>query len=256
MSENNATLHVIDIIEFKDKIGQLGIKLEFNISSALRLFIAELLPDVDKVLFIDSDTYISCGLVELYNTNLGDYPCAMVLDQPICGDLLNECDLDDNSPYYNAGVILINLKYWREHGLQDKLISCYTTRKHFSVDDQGVINTVLSKHTLRLPYKYNAMKIIFSSNYKRFCNANVQVGFATRDEFLEAKNHPVIVHFNGPAIRPWMRWCGHPYTKHFRKCLLENFPKFKLWIPKQSKSFLIRQYIWNRFISRLYSYIE
>lgn len=255
LNKYNIPLQIVDVQKFKDKIEELGIKLEFNISSVLRLFIAELLPNNDKVLFVDSDTYISNGIKELYDIDISGYPCGMVQNQPVFEKLLRECDLEKDSPYYNAGVMLINLKYWRENKIQEKLLECYKNKGHFSVDDQGVINCVLAKSTLPLPYKYNAMKPIFSCNYKRFCNVNLPQGFASGEEFWEAKKSPVIVHFNGPALRPWESWCGHPYTKQFRKHLHMHFPDFKLWKSSKSRMFVFKQYIWNRFINRIYNYI-
>lgn len=256
LEAHNVALNIINISHIKKRIEELNLNLEFNISSVLRLFIAELLPTIDKVLFIDSDTYIQNGITTLYDVDISNAPCAMVLNQPIYKEFLIESDLTPTSPYYNAGVMLINLDFWRKQGIQEKLIEYYKKKGHFSVDDQGVLNGVLAESTIRLPYKYNAMKPIFTCNYKRFCRANLPIGYSSPEEFYEAKNNPVIVHFNGPALRPWMRWCAHPFTSKFRKCLYRHYPEFKLWKSSHTKSFVFKQYIWNRFLCRIMQYFN
>lgn len=198
----------------------------------------------------DSDRWIELGV---WLNGLG---LVGIVFQETFREFLIESGLEPNSPYYNAGVMLVNLVFWRKHDIQKQLIDYYIKKGHFSVDDQGVLNGVLADSTVRLPYKYNAMKPIFTRSYKQFCHANLPIGFTTSEEFYEAKNNPVIVHFNGPALRPWMKWCGHPFTGPFRKCLYKHFPNYKLWTSNRTKSFVLKQYIWNRFLSRLSKYIN
>lgn len=92
LDAHKVTLNIIDVTNFKKRIEKLNLNLEFNISSVLRLFIAELLPEIDKVLFIDSDTYILRGISSLYDVDISNAPCAMVLNQPTCclGRLLDK----------------------------------------------------------------------------------------------------------------------------------------------------------------------
>ncbi len=175
----------------------------------------------------------------------------MVMNQPIYTELNAECDLSEGAPYYNAGVILINLKYWREYKIQDKLLAYWKQKGSFSVDDQGCLNGILADSTLSLPLKYNVMKMVYTSNYKRYLCMQKPIGHITEKEFYEAKKHPVIVHFNGPALRPWMKWSGHPYTKAFRRAVYKNTPDFKLWQSKKPLSFLIKQYLWCKYICRI-----
>ena len=42
----------------------------------------------------------------------------------------------------------------------------------------------------------------FYWSYYKFCKINIKIGNKTKLEFLEAKHKPVIVHFNGPGVRP------------------------------------------------------
>lgn len=77
---------------------------------------------------------------------------------------------------------------------------------------------------------------------------NYEVGKKTKEEFYEAQNNPVIVHFNGPNhVRPWEKWCSHPYTRKYRKALYTNFPDFSLMSgsTKHPKRFVVFQFFWH-----------
>ena len=164
---HNASLTFIETEDIKKSIIASGAKLNFNISSFLRIFIPTLLPSLDKALFIDSDTLIQNGIKELYETDIENYACGMVYNQPIYKEFLTESKLDATDGYYNAGVILLNLKYWRHNNIQSKILDFYYSGGgNFGTDDQSVINAVVARLTLRLPYKYNAMVVIMYCSFK------------------------------------------------------------------------------------------
>ena len=69
------------------------------------------------------------------------------------------CIRDRYSPslgYFNAGVLLVNLRYWRENNLSEsffEIINKYPERLRYH--DQDVLNIVLKEIKLTLPLKYN-----------------------------------------------------------------------------------------------------
>lgn len=241
----NVEIVFIDTQQAQKKLENMGAKLNFNISSMLRVFIAELLPeDVEKALFIDSDTYVNKGICEFYDIDITNYVCGMCYNQFVYREMQIEAGLDEKDGYFNAGVILINLKRWREDKIQEKMVECYKAKGcNFAQDDQGLINTVLAKQTYYLPYKYNVMTLSFFCTYKRFCKENMTVGYRSKEEYLEAQKCPVVVHFNGPGVRPWERWSVHPYTGKYRKIMRKYNPGIKLINSKNTKLYQISRYI-------------
>ena len=212
-------IKLIDSRATIEKIFSSGAKLNFNPSSFLRIFIPEILPELDKALFVDSDTYVSHGITDLYNTNIDNIPCAMCCNMPIYQEMQREAGLSKDDPYYNAGVILLNLKYWRDNNIQNKILDYYYSNGgNFGTDDQSVINALVAKDALRLHYKYNMMIVGCYCSYKKFTSINMKAGICTKEEYLEAQRHPTIIHFNGPGVRPWQRFCGHPYIRPSEKC--------------------------------------
>ena len=88
-----------------------------------RLFACDIFPELNKILYLDSDTIICSDLTELYNTNISDYAMGAVRDMaPIYDknhpngryvyDFAHKYLNDD--PYYNSGVLLINAKNMRK----------------------------------------------------------------------------------------------------------------------------------------------
>ncbi len=210
-----------------------------------------MLPQLDKALFIDSDTYIESGIDELYDLDLEQYVCASSYNMPIYKEMLEEANLNDNNGYFNAGVFLVNLKKWRELDIQKRILDYYYQNGgNFPTDDQSVMNAILSKYNLVVDYKFNAMIGTFYWSYKKFCKLNTKIAYKTKAEFMNARENPVIVHFNGPGIRPWEKWCAHPYTKKYRALLKTFYPDYKL-IQSKKTIILIMQYFKHKIIDNV-----
>lgn len=248
-----AEVEFIDCMLTISEIFRGGAQLNFNVSSFLRIFIPQLLPrDVEKALFIDSDTYINYGIKELYDTDITEYLCGMSYNQPIYEEMLKEASLNKDEEYFNAGVILINLEKWRERNIQNEILNYYYKQGgNFPTDDQSVINAIVGKETKVLSYKYNSMIGNFYWSYKKFCKINTIIGRKTSEEYLEAKKTPVIVHFNGPGVRPWEKFCAHPYAKKYRDELLYCNPGYCLKNAKQSIIYLWMQYLKHKVVDNM-----
>lgn len=88
---------------------------------------------------------------------------------PIYKEMQMEAGLCTDDAYYNAGIILINLKYPRAKKILDYYCS---NGGNFPTDDQSVINALFAKDTMRLHYKFNMMIVGFYCSYKKFLSIN------------------------------------------------------------------------------------
>ena len=96
-------------------------------ASFLRLLLPELLPaDLEKVLYLDSDLIVCTDISELWDTDIGDVPLAAVTEwdpngckasSPAGVRRYAELGIPPEQPLFNAGVLLLNLTYWRESKL-------------------------------------------------------------------------------------------------------------------------------------------
>lgn len=114
----------------------------------LRLF-ADLISEIpEKILYLDTDTLIAGDISELYEKDISEYELACVLDYYGHHFL--------GYHYFNAGVLLLNMKKIRESGLFRRAIAMCAKKKLF-LPDQTALNRLVRKKLL-LPYKYNEQK--------------------------------------------------------------------------------------------------
>lgn len=132
----------------KEMIGSPNEKTGYTPYTFLRLF-ADLIPELpEKLLYLDTDTVIADDLAELYSTDISEYELAAALDY------YGHHFLGHN--YFNAGVILLNIKAIRESGLFRRAVAACAKKKLF-LPDQTALNRLV-KRKLVLPAKYNEQK--------------------------------------------------------------------------------------------------
>ncbi len=80
-----------------------------------------ILKDLDKVLYIDSDTVIMDDLAELYNTDLTDYYAGVVKDLTSV-HIFKDNERVGTKSYFNSGMMLLNLENLRKDNIPQKLL--------------------------------------------------------------------------------------------------------------------------------------
>ena len=179
-------------------------------ASYYRLFLGSLLPpEVHHVLYLDADTLVVGPLCELGDLvadsgAFHSYPLCAVESQ---GRMRHFSEFEStNFFYFNAGVLLINLKKWRETLPVVKLVGL--AKKHGSslrFHDQDVLNLATLGNFGSLEPKFNRMR-----------------GAARAGEDR-------IIHFVGPA-KPWTaRGRKHSYTSRYRKLRRRTPYLFYVW---------------------------
>ena len=128
---------------------------------------SDILPkELDRVLYLDCDLIVCKSIRSLWNTDISSNSVGAVYDGGT-DDMrtYNRLKYDIRYGYYNAGVLLVNLSYWREHYISDKLldfISQYPERLLYW--DQDALNSILIQSAKILPVEYNMLDAL----YKRF----------------------------------------------------------------------------------------
>ena len=196
-----------------------------------RLFAFRFLPtDVDKILYLDCDIIIRHSLQELWNIDISSYGIAGVPDV-LEGNIshYNRLEYPSQEGYYNAGVILMNLQYWRSNYIEDKVKYILNNQyDKLKFHDQDVLNLVFHNCKLRLPIKYNAQsgfyykKAFYGFEYNKY-----------KVELEKDRIDPVILHLCGP--QPWSKGCTHPLKNEFFKYREETLWKNEpLWKNRRS----------------------
>lgn len=185
-----------------------------------RLFLTELVPeDVDRVLYLDSDTVIEGPLDELWNVDFGD--CYMAgVDDCLSATYRKIVDLKEGGTYVNAGMLLINVKKWRDDRIMDVFIKTLKDNNgYFVFNEQSILNSVFSGRIRILPQQYNVNSLVYLFEYNELMRLRKPKDFSyTPEEYYEARNHPVVTHFTGNFYvrrRPWVDNSDHPHKDAF-----------------------------------------
>ena len=112
-------------------------------------------------MYLDCDTVVAQSLKHLWNVRLGDRIAGAVMEPTIYKEVKESIGLGPEDGYFNSGVLLVNLKKWREENIQEKLLEFWKEKggKLFA-SDQDVINGTLKRRILPLPPRYNFLLII------------------------------------------------------------------------------------------------
>lgn len=184
-----------------------------SIATYLKLFIVDILPTtVEKVLYLDGDLLVRHSLSDLWNIDISNYALAAVRDA-ISDDirLYNRLYYDISYGYFNTGVILFNLEYWRENGILKECLNYmlkYPDRLVFK--EQDLICSVVKDRKIFLPLRYNVQAGFF---------LNESTIHFRRDfwkELKEAIYDPVILHYVS-FPKPWLKECCLPYKGEWMK---------------------------------------
>lgn len=181
-----------------------------TIATYYRFMIPTLLPQLDKILYLDCDIIVNDSLSRLYNEDISEYWMAGVEDLGYYQHrrLLKR---ETESFYVNAGILLLNLKKWREDGIEQKLFEFAEKNAEILVhQDQDVLNMVLNEKTKPLDYKWNVQDSFFRPG-----DINIH---PNKVLLKKAKKNPAIIHFTGKA-KPWSDFKSLPKAHLYLKYL-------------------------------------
>jgi len=184
-----------------------------------RLFLAEILPStVDKVLYLDGDCIVRHSLSSLWNTDLSAYAVGVA---PAKSEndmvLYKRLDYPAENGYFNAGVMLINLEYWRQHDVTGQFVGYIGTYSdRIKWEDQDVLNVLFHDKKLTISLKYNLQTGFLYKND----------AWHLKEDVAETIKDPVIVHYSA-VNKPWLAYsrCPHPFVSTFLK--YQNLTKWK-----------------------------
>lgn len=208
----NAEMILIPFKKWADNL-HLNMSWPISLSSYARLFIGEILPnDINRVIYLDCDMVVNSDLSGLWNTELGDHVVGAVQDR-VPYSVKNAVGLFSNDRYFNAGMLLIDLRKWRTLNIGEKCLRFIDSHQGKVIHhDQGVLNGVLKGLWFRLPLIFNVMTIhymVSQEGIRKYFHDDSD--FYTITELEEALNYPVILHYTPSfTTHPWETNCQHP----------------------------------------------
>ncbi|HEY1078065.1 MAG TPA: glycosyltransferase family 8 protein [Fontimonas sp.] len=209
----------------------------FGRAAWFRIFLPRLLPDCERVLYLDADALVLDVLGELWRSDLRGNALGAVVN-PLYPSMslafLARLGVQSAAQYFNSGVLLMDLQRWREDRLDERVLAeAQRSAASETWPDQNILNREFAGRWTALPLRYNVQNTVFDLRV-----ADLPVDAA---QVADARARPAVVHFIGP-YKPWHRRCNHParglYWAHRRQTPWPTAP-------------LQGDTAWNRLLARL-----
>ncbi len=162
LSGENLEINFIDVSEILSVISaRLPLRDYYTFTIYFRLFIAELFPQYDKAVYIDTDTVLTADIAELFDHDLGSNivgaaVCSVVDSVEEFTKYAKECLGLEKGYYFNSGVLLMNLKLFRELDFVNKFFDVANRYKFLVAPDQDYLNVMCRNRVLYLSEEWNA----------------------------------------------------------------------------------------------------
>jgi lipopolysaccharide biosynthesis glycosyltransferase len=186
----------------------VGLKQREDLTAATyyRLLMGDVLPaDMQRVIYLDCDLMLCGDVAELWRFSLGDAIVAAVPDPGFTQS--NVLGLPQDAPYFNAGVLLIDLVRWRREAIGEKALAfaaCHPDR--LTYNDQCALNWVLDGSWAMLNPIWNLQALTLGEI--------VDGEIRYYDPLPLIVADACILHFNAPG-RPWLYMDDHPFKPHY-----------------------------------------
>ena len=167
------------------RVADLRETLHISRATYYRLLLPEILADLDKVIYLDCDLVVESDLRALWATDVTGLGCAGVDEANTPHGQRLGVELDC---YINAGVLVLNLDYWRRHGVMNACLEWLgANAERASLLEQDAINVVLQGHKGKIDRRWNL-------------NPAPERSLDTLAQYPQR-----IIHFAGP-LKPWHRY--------------------------------------------------
>jgi lipopolysaccharide biosynthesis glycosyltransferase len=192
----------------------------FTIISYYRLLIGRLLPEaVRRVLYLDADTIVRGSIGELLELDLEGHVLAATPEEvPVdkvsgFGPHPVRLGLPEDTPYFNAGVLLVDLDCWRRTNVEQRCLTkirqLCAGAERLSFAEQDILNLVLSSEWKALGPSYNYQDWSINSRPRDRFDPDAMLGGIVPPE------GPIIAHLTGASLRPWEGISAHPYASDY-----------------------------------------
>ena len=157
----------LEYLPLKGRLQGIYIDPRYTEAASLRLILPELLPELDRVLYLDCDIIVRQDLARLWEeTELGDNYLAAIYEAPIenQAERFRALGCDPNR-YFNSGFLLMNLAQMRAENVSEKLLEACRV-PYLEFPDQDALNQVCQGRVLPLSPLYNSIRTFFILQYK------------------------------------------------------------------------------------------
>ena len=179
----------IDFVDITSQIADIKSKFKniyhFGLACYYRLFIENLFPEYDRIIYLDCDIIVLGDISQLYFMDMEDKCIAgviehFILHSPVFSLYTKEAVGIEAKNYINSGIMLMNLEKLRENKIEQNFVNLINTYDFDVIDpDQAYINYLCKGKIKYLSFDWNRTPI----------------------ESIECEN-PKIIHY-ALGLKPW-----------------------------------------------------
>ena len=203
----------ITIIKMDDRYKKAYVSRRMSKQTYYRFSLGELLPNLDKIIYLDSDVIVYKDLSNLYNLNFNG---KFVLGQVTGGNNSKKTGVYR----INNGILLFNLYNMRKFNIENQALKIIKKGKHFYYHDQTLMNDYFKNYIGIFQMEYHIRNWITIKNILQFNKGTGKI--YDDDVFYFSTKYPSIRHFLGSSkpirterghIEDW--WFFARHSKYF-----------------------------------------
>lgn len=193
----------IEFIKIKNsRLEDCYVSGELSRASYFRLDIANILDkSIEKIIYLDCDLLVYDDIEKMWQLDMGGKPVAATCDLGIMASARVRkqknkfIGLPFDAPYFNAGVLIMDLKKWRDGNYAEAIIALATQNKYPN-HDQDALNKFFMNNWQEIPLRWDVIPPVFNLFLKIVTKPDL------RKKAIEAKLNPAIFHYAG-GYKPW-----------------------------------------------------
>lgn len=161
LEKPNSSIEFISLAKELDKIqGMFHLRDYYSKETYYRIFIPNLFPQYKKVLYLDCDITVLGDVSELYNTHIHGFYVGAAQEEvmqtyEVFGNYVEKADGINRKNYFNAGILLINCRRWRNKFIAEKFVDLLNRYKFRVVQDEDYLNVLCKGHVRSISLGWN-----------------------------------------------------------------------------------------------------
>lgn len=149
------------VTEYLDSISErLPVRDYYSKTTYYRLFIAEMFPEYDKAVYIDSDTVVLGDMSELFSIDIGEYYAGacneqVMIQEDVYGTYVESVLGINRHQFFNAGMLVINCRQFRKNHVLEQFTSLLHMYNFVVTQDEDYLNLICKDKVFWFPQKWN-----------------------------------------------------------------------------------------------------
>ena len=152
LETENSEITFISLAKEMDKIKDMfHLRDYYSKETYYRIFIPNLFPYYKKVLYLDCDITVLGDVAELYNHHIHGFYVGAAVEEvmqtyEVFGNYVEKADGIKRENYFNAGILLINCRRWRNKLIAERFVDLLNRYKFRVVQDEDYLNVLCKGH--------------------------------------------------------------------------------------------------------------